>query len=921
MLRFVSLAGVKNAKHAFSNYQGIYMQTLPPRHDRSRHTSPPRQIHSSGRFSHSLLHTALLAALGLFAPTSLQAADADLERLQQENTRLNEELQQLKRRYNVRDNSAGNADLSVTPASTAAQNASSGQAAASGNTASNSTNNAENGAALGAVIVTSRNREEIAQDVPIPVSVIGAQKLDRERIFTVDDLTRVAPGLTATTPNARRSGISIRGIGKSTGDESLEAAVGTIVDDVFLSLPGMTYQDFTDLDRVEILRGPQGTLLGKNTTMGAINYVSKAPSFTRQTYFETEVGANQNGSDFPGALRARGSISDAIVDNLLAYRASFFVDKQQGDIANINNTQEGSIADRRFHERNRYGGKLQFQLTPSERFSARIALDYSESSEYSNTKPFQYDPSTFADGTSRGNTYSARLARDYFGGYRPIIGSKDKIDIGQGEPLKTSNYGISAKLDWQLGSHTLSSITAYRGYGFDAVNDSEQTRFDIATTGTLVDHKQYSQEFRLTSDIGELLDYQLGLFYLHSETTQTSRNGFGDDAGAFYASGTQYALLNSSAIGRSLLRQSLNDLRINTRFRPETDSYAAFGQINWHLTDKATLTTGLRNTYEVKNNAIEKWSTGNNAAFTDGNTAENAAATAIRTGRVNNVYGLQKGEEIRDNSISWLLSPNYKLNDDVLLYASAAGGEKSGAVSFNSSNGRSDNVDPEKSLDFELGFKGLFLDRSLMLNVNLYHTRVKGYQATTNVVDASTDTGYRSRLGNIPEITATGIELEGGYRATEHLSFNFGAAYNRAKYSDWQNATCPAELPNTLTCDNTGKQIVGAPKLTGIFGVQYIRPIWGGFKGQAFLSTVIRSEQNVENLLSEFGKQSGYAVTDGGLGIIGGKQDNWELNLVAKNLFDKVYTTSVNSYSSNAPVGYDGLGQRRYVGVVLRSKF
>lgn len=893
------------------------------------HITPPvlSRLPHAGRFRQRLLHASLLAGLGLSfsSPMLSLAADDDVLRLQQENARLTEEIEALKRRYQqgqASPSEAKQSEINSAKTNSAEANAAAAnQPVAHAASTTEPTRGSDNAAALGAVIVTSRNREEIAQDVPIPVSVIGAQKLDRERIFTVDDLTRVTPGLTATTPNARRSGISIRGIGKSTGDESLEAAVGTIVDDVYLSLPGMTYQDFTDLDRVEVLRGPQGTLLGKNTTMGAINYVSKAPSFTRQTYFETEVGANQNGSDFPGALRARGSLTDAIVDNVLAYRASFFVDKQQGDIENVNNTLEGSIADRRFHERNRYGGKIQLLLTPSETFSARVALDYSESSEYSNTKPFQYDPSTFADGSARGNTYSARLARSYFGGYRPIIGSKDKIDIGQGEPLKTNNYGISAKLDWQLGSHTLTSISAYRGYGFDAVNDSEQTRFDIATTGTLVDHKQYSQEFRLTSDIGKLLDYQLGLFYLHSETVQTSRNGFGDDAGAFYATGNQYNTLTSSAIGRSLLRQSLNNLRVNTRFRPETDSYAAFGQINWHLTEKATLTTGLRNTYEVKNNSVEKWSTGNNAAFTEGSLAENNAATAIRDGRVNNVYGLQKGEEIRDNSISWLLSPNYKLNDDVLLYASAAGGEKSGAVSFNSSTGRSDNVDPEKSLDFELGFKGLFLERSLLLNVNLYHTRVKGYQATTNVVDASTDTGYRSRLGNIPEITATGIELEGGYRASDRLSFNFGAAYNRARYSDWETATCPTEQPNQSVCDNTGKQIVGAPRLTGIFGVHYVQPIWGGFKAQAFLSTVIRSNQNVENLLSEFGKQSGYSVTDGGLGIIGGKQDNWEFNLVAKNLFDKVYTTSVNAYSNNAPVGYDGLGQRRYVGVVLRSRF
>ncbi|MGY1489286.1 TonB-dependent receptor [Methylobacillus pratensis] len=854
--------------------------------------------------SHIGAPAVVAAGFLLGVPHYATAAESDpksVETLQEENAKLIQELNELKQRYNipVTETGAQPQPVAAAPAASVAQPEQSA---------------ADNAAALGVVVVTSRNREEIAQDVPIPISVIGGPKLDRERIFTVDDLTRVAPGLTATTPNARRSGISIRGIGKSTGDESLEAAVGAIVDDVYLSLPGMTYQDFTDLDRVEVLRGPQGTLKGKNTTLGAINYVTKEPTFTRQTYLETEVGANQNGSDFPGALRARGSISDALIDDVIAYRASFFIDRQQGDIENINDSQEGSIADKRFHERNRYGGKFQLLITPTENFRAKISLDYSESNEYSNTKPFQYDPTNFATGGVRNTTYSSRLARGYFGGYTPIIGSKDKIDIGQADPLLTKNYGISAKLDWTIGTHTLTSITAYRGYNFDAVNDQEQTRFDIAQSGTLVDHKQYSQEIRLTSDIGELYDYQVGLFYLHSETEQTNRAAYGSDAGAFFASNAQYAALAGTP---ALLQQALNNVRLNTRFTPETDSYAVFGQVNWHLTEKTTLTTGLRKTYEYKNNSAQRWSTG-------GDALTNQDAIDIRNNQIGN-YAKVTADELNDNSISWLVSPSYKVNDDLMFYASAAGGEKSPAISFNNSNGTVVPIDPEKSVSFELGTKGLFFDRRLMFNANIYHTVVKGYQATTSVADptAPGNTGYRSQLGNIPEITATGIEVEGGYLYSDRLSFTFGGAYNRAKYSDWDTATCPAEIPTSVSplCDNTGKQIVGAPKLTGIIGAHYIQPIWGGLKAQAFFSTVIRSKQNVENLLSEFGEQSGYSVTDAGFGIVGGKRDSWEFNIVGKNIFDKIYTTSVNAYSNSAPVGYDGLGQRRYVGVVLRTKF
>ncbi len=180
------------------------------------------------------------------------------------------------------------------------------------------------------IVVTARNRTERAQSVPMPISVIGGAQIDRERAFTIADLTQRAPALTATTPNARRTGVSIRGIGKASGNDNMEAAVGVIVDDVFLGHVGMSYQDFTDLERVEMLRGPQGTLLGKNTTLGVIKYASRAPSFTPEGSFDVELGLD------PGANKTRGSYSNALIDDVLAYRVSFFNDEQDGDLLNVN---------------------------------------------------------------------------------------------------------------------------------------------------------------------------------------------------------------------------------------------------------------------------------------------------------------------------------------------------------------------------------------------------------------------------------------------------------------------------------------------------------------------------------------------------------------------------------------------------------
>ena len=759
------------------------------------------------------------------------------------------------------------------------------------------------------IVVTSRNREERAQDVPIPISVVSGDTVDRDRIFTLADLTQRAPGLTATTPNARRTGVSVRGIGKTSGNDNMEPAVGVIIDDIFIGHVGMSYQDFTDLSQVEILRGPQGTLLGKNTSLGAVKYVSRAPSFSPEGSVDLETGFNRS------SFKSRGSHSDAIIDDILAYRVSFFVDKQQGDIKNVN-ADGGHL-----HERNRYGGRVQFVYHPTDTLTLHLNADGAFTNELSNTKPFMVDPETLLDGSVRGTTYSTRLARDYFGGYEPIIGSWSKIDTDDSRPLVTDNYGVSLRAYQELNNgHELVSITGARWLGFDAKNDSEQTRFSIARTGTLVDVRQFSQEFRLSGDLSSNLDYQTGVYYMNIQTDTTGRNLYGADAGAFYATNAQYNTLNTTE-GLPYLRASLQDVFVKTNQLPESTSYAVFGQLNWQISDNLKLTTGLRHTWEDKTNSVQR-----SISSFDGSALAptgNVVADAIRSSTAGKEYGRFDGTPIRDRAVSWLINPSYTLTDDIVLYASASAGEKSGAVAFDNS-GRSRNVDPEKTQNFEAGIKSYLFDRRVLLNSNVYHTRVRDYQNVTSEVDPESATGYSSRLGNIPGIRARGIEFDASILIGEGLNLTLGGAYNDAVYTDWSTATCPRSYPGTVAvCDNTGKQIVGAPKWTGIVGFDYTTRLPAGFNLKVFGNHVYRSEHNLEQLLSPLGWQKSYSVTDAGVGISRTSLNNrlYEISVVAKNLFDTRYTTSVNDFSNNQPLGYDGIGARRYVGVIFRSQF
>jgi iron complex outermembrane receptor protein len=243
-------------------------------------------------------------------------------------------------------------------------------------------------------------------------------------------------------------------------------------------------------------------------------------------------------------------------------------------------------------------------------------------------------------------------------------------------------------------------------------------------------------------------------------------------------------------VGDQLLQASLNRVYVTNKITPDTKSYAVFGQLNWHITERATLTTGVRETYEDKTNTSSK-----NATFIDGTSLNDltalgqslgatplqiASANNVRTTTIGTLYPTVQGTPIKAYATSWLASPTYKLADGILLYGSAAAGQKSGSVQFGSS-GAPANVAPEKVLDFELGIKSLLLHDTLQLNANLFQTRVRDYQQTTSVFDPATTTlkndgtlYYQSILGNIPEIMARGVELEGTLFLTRHLNLTYG---------------------------------------------------------------------------------------------------------------------------------------------------
>jgi len=873
--------------------------------------------HTGGRFGESRPRfrlrastAAILAGISILAAGQGHAApDArSLTELQAENLRLRQEIEALKQGGQGRSAQLSAASTAPAADSTAAE--APAQVADDGVVA------------FDKVVVTSRNREEIAQDVPLPVTVLGGDRLDREDIKSIYDLPSKVPNLQLNNPgeNARKVSPSIRGLGRGGANDSMEQSVGVIVDGVTLYYSGQAWNDYVDLDRIEVLNGPQGTLMGKNTSLGAINIVTKAPSFKKSASYELFTGDLNT-------LSGKFSATGPLVDGLLAYRGNFVVDRSDGIYTNT--YQSMGRAKETWRESNKIAGRFQVLWTPSEDLTGRFIFDKLRSDERVNTGNtlISNGPSTFADGTPRPlvNVPAGYTALDsqrygYLGRftqkaawfhkadgsiYQPELGTTN-IQNSEARPQITNQWGSSATFDWRVADHTLTSITAYRYQDFDIKNGGQYGQFYISNSGQQLWNEQFSQELRLASTPApdKKLDYQAGLYYLKARVYSDDPSYYGQDAGAWYASNSQYNALIGSGAGRELMRAALNGVYQSRVTDARVESIAAYGQADWHLTDKATLTFGLRQTQERKENRVSHEldrageSLAGLGATLGATQAQIDAAQAIRDGQVYGAFDWRNGKPIDASLTAWNIGPSYKLNDDVLLYSSLGKGVKSGFIYFaTDASAAETQIKPEETYDVELGVKSLLLDRSLLLNVNAYYTKIRNYQASWRRENPDSPGNFLSGWGNVERIGAKGLELQSAYQVDRHLALNFAGAYNIAKYeTEWLVQT--PEISKTEYFDLKGQQVTNVPKITLSYGFNYQAPI-AGFLGRVTLSNTYRSSAFLNDNHASFTRQEGYNVTNLGLGL-GSLDRSWEVSVLGRNIFDKEYYTSANTWSGSA---------------------
>ncbi|HEX8605638.1 MAG TPA: TonB-dependent receptor [Pseudoduganella sp.] len=709
-------------------------------------------------------------------------------------------------------------------------------------------------ARLEAVTVTARRRSESSQSVPAPISTVSGTDLERRREYRLQDLQQAFASVNVSILHPRQSSVAIRGLGNNPASDNLEPSVGVYLDNVYLGRPGMAVFDLFEIQQIDLLRGPQGTLFGKNATAGVLNITTRQPNFTPGGYVEQSFGSN-------GYLQTKAHLTGPLSDTL-AGSLGFARTRSDGFVTNAHTGKKlnGAGTD---------GVRGQLLWSPGADLSARIIADYSRV-DADTGAAVVYGIPGYPGYTSPYLTTAA------VHGITPLNDPyRYTVDTDTTPHMDVHQGGVSAEVNYRFPSgYNLTAISAARFWNFTPTNDGDGLPVPITVNaGAAVKDHQYSQEVRIASPTGGSIDWVAGAFYFYQQT----RNNVSSLTGPTpYNAASRANVLTNSPSG------------VITR------SAALFGQGTFHLNLRTDITAGIRGTHEDKSGSVVRYASATAAAYDSGHLGEHSL------------------------SPSGLLNISYRLAPDVLTYALVSHSEKSGGINMAVASGPSLGAQSllfgaERTNDVELGAKSDWLDHRLTLNGNLFWTQVHGYQAS---ILKPNDAGVMNTvLANAADVDSRGVEVELHARPLRGLTLGMNAAYNAVTYNSFKNAPCPigVTLPS---CDLSGQAVAGAPRWTGNLSAQYDFRAAGDVAQYIVAAYSMRSNQNGTLDNSPYAKIPGYGLANLAAGWrVQRGQQRWDLSLWAHNLFDKKYFLTTLSqagyYAAN-------VGDRRSIGATLR---
>ena len=712
------------------------------------------------------------------------------------------------------------------------------------------------------IVVTAQKRSEKLQDVPIAITALTGRALESRRILDVVDLSNVTPGLQIKSgDNGANPRIFIRGVGLNDFNPATASAVGIYSDGLYVASPLAQRFAFFDLQQAEVLRGPQGTLYGRNTTGGAINVTSRKPGNETEADFLAEYGRFN-------AVNLQGGVSAPIDKDVLSLRIAGLYQRDDGYTLNRLTGDHGNNT-------NRWALRGSLHYTPKDNVTDDLTATIGRSrggSIQAYLRPLfptsgaaagpdgLCQPAYFGTASCTNVLGYANASRNlYEGDYRAE--GKDKVDLAT----------VANTLTINLGASDFISVTGYQHAKRNDVEYSDNNPLPILTGRYVAKQDTFSQELRLQSSEHTQLRYVAGLYYAHDDLQAdstydvlpvlqipTAENPTGTDL--------------TSGIGL-----------FGWPLRQKTDSYAAFGQLDYDLTEHLTATVGLRYSADDK----------------DFHYVSQAASGLVP------IFTFDGSKTF--DSVSGKLGLQYRVSPDVNLYANYNRGAKSGGF-FSGQTDKLEDLGPYKdeTVDaYEAGLKSLLFGRALRANLSGFYYDYQNLQVYTVVVDGLIT---RQLFTNASAARIYGGELELEATPARGLTLTLNAAYLNGKYRDFQSATA----------DYSGNRLPSAPKLSIQSGVNFVRPLAFGTvvvdANLSYRSKIYFDTANTERLSD---RARTYVDTRLGLRFA---ENRYEAGLWGKNVFDQ---TNISTISPIASLGFDllNMGPPRTFGLYFKARY
>jgi iron complex outermembrane receptor protein len=745
-----------------------------------------------------------------------------------------------------------------------------------------------------AVVVTARRSEEVAQDVPIPLSVVSGRQMAEAGAFNVNRLKEMIPTVQFYSTNPRNSSINIRGLGAPFGltNDGIEPGVGLYIDGVFYARPASASLDFVDVERIEVLRGPQGTLFGKNTTAGAINVTTRKPAFRPESDFEVNYG----NLDF---LQAKASVSGPLFSQKLAGRLSFSGTQRDGTIANV---RTGSHV----NDLDNAGVRGSLLFVPSERVVITAAVDHTRQRPEGYTQVV----AGVAPTLRAANRQWAGIASDL--NYAPPSYNAFDRQTDVDSPLRSYQDlgGATFNIDLGLGSGRLTSTTSRRYWHWNPSSDRDFIGLPVTTVSAAPSNQvQWTQEVRWAGDLSRRVNLVVGGFGFHQgiDSTPTFKQEQGSAAARVLLAPT------AAALTPGLLEGYGYDQYVKFR----NTSAAVFGQVAWQVTDRLRLLPGLRFNYDQKTVHFDQQVYG-------GLQTTDPALIALQL----SVLAPQKYDaDVDDTNLSGQFTAAYKATSRVNAYATFSTSFKS--VGLNLNGVPTDalgnpvlsaaTVKPEGVKHVEVGFKTEPF-RNVTANVALYNTGIDDFQ--TQVVNASVGV-LRGYLANAEEARVRGVEFDSQARVSRNVTVYGAAAYTDARYVTFTDAPPPLEeTGGPQVKDVSGSVLPGISKWATSFGAEFSHDArLAGTRGQLFAAadTSYRSDFSSSASASKYLVVNGYALVNARAGYR--FNDGWSVTLWARNLFNENYYEVLTAAPGNSGLYVGQVGDQRTAGVTMRFGF